>query len=105
MKKLLILGGLIAFALFLFWSRLSAYYSFRDAKIEGKIDTFYRYRDYVMIYVKGVEFRIIPVSLNGSGRFDDAAKIGDSIFKPTGKDTFTLVHHGDETVYYTVKKF
>lgn len=105
MKKTLIVIPIIAFGLFLFMARISKYHDFHDAKIEGKINTFYRYRDYVMVHVKGVEFRIIPVSLNGIGRFDNTAKVGDSIFKPAGRDTFTLIHHGGETVYYTVKMF
>ena len=105
MKKLFILIPIIAFALFLFLARIGKYNDFRKAEINGKIDTIYRYRDYVMIYVNKVEYRIIPVSLNNAPQLDNIAKIGDEMHKRAGRDSFTLIHEEDEAFEYTVKKF
>ena len=106
MKKFLILIPLIAFALLLFLARIGKYNDFRKAEINGKIDTIYQYRDYVMIYVNKIEYRIIPVPLNNyAPQLDKLGKIGDEIHKRADSDTFTLIRDGDEAFTYTVKKF
>ena len=93
------------FVLFLIGARLSKYYEFRSAKIDGTIGTIYRYRDYVMIYVNGIEYRIIPVSLNNAPRLDAIARVGDSLYKQAGSDSLRLIHESDEAFEYTVKKW
>ncbi|MDB5133739.1 MAG: hypothetical protein JWP37_342 [Mucilaginibacter sp.] len=105
MKKLLILIPIILFGLFLFLARIGKYNDFHQAKISGKIDTIYRCRDYVMIYVNKVEYRIIPIPLNNLPPLDAVAKSGDKLFKSANNDTLRLVHAGDELYYYTVKKY
>lgn len=105
MKRFIYLLFIIALTAFLFWSRISKYNEFHDSKIDGKIDTIYRYRDYVMIYVNNVEYRIIPVCLNGDYPLNRIARKGDYAFKNKGSDTLNLLHEGDEGFQYTVKKF
>ena len=105
MKKLLILIPIIVFFLFLFLARIGKYNDFHKAEINGKIDTIYRYRDYVMMYVNQTEYRIIPISLISAPQLDIIAKKGDEIHKKADADSFTLIHDGDEAFEYTVRKF
>lgn len=105
MKKYLMLILFIAIISFCYLVRLAKYYDFHKAEIHGRIDTVYRYKDYVMIYVDNNEYRIIPVSLNPKYPFDEMAKVGDTLDKPANRDTFTLIHEGDEAITYSVKKF
>jgi len=105
MKRILYLIFIVVIGLFLFLARIGKYNEFHKANIEGSIDTIYRYRDYVMIYVNKVEYRIIPVSLRNSPPFFDVAKSGDKLFKSANNDTLQLIHAGDKLYYYTVKKY
>jgi ACT domain-containing protein len=105
MKKFWVLIPIVLFGLFLILARIGKYNEFHKAEISGKIDTIYRYRDYVMFYVNKVEYRIIPVSLNNSPQLDNLAKIGDEIHKRADSDKFTLIHEEDEAFEYTIKKF
>ena len=105
MKKILVLIPIVLFGLFLFWARLSKYNEFHTAQIDGPIDTIYRYRDYVMIFVNKTEYRIIPVSLNNAPQLDVVARKGDSLYKRSGSDSLRLMHESDEAFYYTVKKW
>ncbi|MBS1530430.1 MAG: hypothetical protein JSU01_08995 [Bacteroidetes bacterium] len=97
---------ILLFAAFLFFARKAKYDEFHKAEIKGKIDTIYRYRDYVMIYVNNIEYRIIPVPLdhNGVSIYDVGSK-GDSLIKSAGRDTFIVKHQGGlpSTSLYTVK--
>lgn len=105
MKKVLIFIPVLAFALFLFLARYGKYNEFHKAAISGNIDTIYRYRDYVMIHVNKIEYRIIPISLSISQSLDGVAKIGDRLSKSANNDTLELIHEGDEIYYFTVKKY
>ena len=95
---------ILFFGLFLFFARQSKYKEYHSANINGTIDTFYRYRDYVMLHVNSVEFRIIPISYNSSLRFDDVAKIGDTVIKSTNNDTLHLIDQQGKFLY-TVGKW
>ncbi len=93
------------FGLFLFLARQIKYNSFHKANIEGPINRIYRNKDYVMIYINKVEYRIIPVSLYSAPRLDIIAKKGDSVFKRPNSDTLMLKHESDEAFHYIVKKW
>jgi hypothetical protein len=101
MNKLLILIPIALFALFIFSARRGKYNEYHKAKISGKIDTVYRYREYFMVTVNGVEYRIIPYS----SHYPFVARKGDVIYKEANKDTLSLLHEEDELFYYTVKKY
>lgn len=105
MKRIWIIIPIILFGLFLFLARYSKYKDFHNANIDGRIDTIYRYRDYVMIDIDKVEFRIIPVPLYNEEQLDMIAKIGDTVKKAANSDNFILLHEGDEAFEYTVKKW
>jgi hypothetical protein len=104
MRKILFLVFLAMFAIFLIVARRNAYSHFREAEINGTIDTIYRYRDYVMININKDEFRIIPKPLNRVAQLDDIALDGDSLFKKSDNDTLNLIHKGDKYLY-TVQKY
>lgn len=100
----LIIIGLVLFVSFLFSARKGKYDEFHKAKINGKIDTLYRYREYVMLFVGSEEYRIIPVSLSTNTPLDKLAAKGDYVNKNANSDTLSLTHEGDEVFYFTVKK-
>jgi hypothetical protein len=105
-KAWFFLGFLIFFGAFLFFARKGRYDQFHNAAIKGKIDSIYRYRDYVMIFIDSVEYRIIPVAINGAGlRLEEAARKGDSIIKPANNDTLIIKPADDvfARYLYTVK--
>lgn len=103
-KQFLYIVFIIAFASFLFLARGAKYKEFHETNINGQIDTVYRYRDYVMLFVNKEEFRIIPISISRYDRFDDIAKIGDSVFKKANNDTLSLIHKNNRYLY-TVQKW
>lgn len=105
MNRILYIIFIVVLGLFLFLARIGKYNEYHKANIKGSIDTIYRYRDYVMIFVNKVEYRIIPVSLCNSPPFFDVAKSGDNLFKSANNDTLRLSRAGEELYYYTVKKY
>src|SRR4051812_32517910 len=102
MKKLFILCCVTAVIFVLFVPRVIKYNQFHDAEIYGKLDTIYRSMGYVIINVNGEEYHFIPVSLSTPASFDEVAKIGDTISKRAGSDSFDLIHEEDEAFLYTV---
>ncbi|NVM63164.1 hypothetical protein FHW88_001440 [Mucilaginibacter sp. SG538B] len=105
MKKLFLLCCITAVIIVCVVARVTKYNQFHDAEINGKLESVYRNRDYVMISVNGEEFRIIPVSLSTTANFDEVAKVGDTISKMAGSDKFNLIHEEDEVFLYTVRKY
>lgn len=105
MKKLFLLCCIAAVIIVCVIARITKYKQFHDAEIQGKLESVYRYRDYVMISVNNEEFRIIPISLSTPANFDEVAKIGDTISKRAGSDRFDLIHEEDEVFLYTVRKY
>ncbi|OCX54588.1 hypothetical protein BEL04_10175 [Mucilaginibacter sp. PPCGB 2223] len=95
---------IILFAGFLILSRRGKYSEFHHDKIDGAIDTIYRYRDYIMLTVNKKEYRIIPQSINSTEWFDHVAHPGDTVHKAADRDTLTLSHLGAQ-YRYTVQKW
>lgn len=96
---------MIALCMVLFSLRAVKYKEFHDARISGKIDTFYHYRDYVMLRVDGTDYKIMPVPLYDSPEFETTAKIGDLVLKDNDNDGFMLLRNNNEAFEYTVKMF
>jgi len=105
MRKFLFLFALIGFAALLYSSKVVKYKSFHDARINGRIDSIYRNKDYVLMRVNKVEYKISPVPLYNSPEFVYAAKIGDRILKDDDNDGFMLLQDHDEAFEYTEKMF
>ncbi|WP_448702940.1 hypothetical protein ACFGVR_11345 [Mucilaginibacter sp. AW1-3] len=95
---------IVLFGGFLILARRGKYSEFHSDKIDGTIDTIYRYRDYVMFTVNKKEYRIIPQSINSTVWFDHRAYRGDTLRKAADHDTLTLLHSGEQYLY-TVQKW
>lgn len=104
MKRYALIILLIFFLLFLLFARIAKYKEFHKATISGKIDTVYRYKEYVMLYVNNVEYRIIPQPLRGSPALEIVAEKGDEIYKRPNSDLFTLTGKNG-VLLYTVRKY
>ena len=104
-KKTIFLLPLVAFIVFMVFSRLANYTIFYKASINGKIDTIYRNREDVMLRVNGVDFSIIPVPTDNEPWFDHIYNIGDTVFEQANSDTLFLRQIGTGGFRYTVKKY
>lgn len=101
LKPILLLIFFILFGIFLFFSRKAAHNDLNRVSLHGKLDTIYRYKDYVMLFVDSVEFRIIPTAIGSFEKLDDMAQKGDSIFKKQYSDTLILSHQGQKFLYFS----
>ena len=95
----------IALCMLLFSLRAVKYKEFHDAQIHGKIDSFYHYRDYLIVRVDNIDYKIMPTPLYNSPPFETVAKIGDLILKDDDTDGFMLLRNNNEAFQYTVKMF
>ncbi len=104
-KKTIFLLPLVAFIVFMVFSRIANDTIFYKASINGKIDTIYRNREDVMLRVNGVDFSIIPVPTDNEPWLEHIGKIGDSVFKRANSDSLFLTNTGAGVFRYTVKKY
>jgi len=95
-----------AFFLLINFVKTKKYQDFHAAQINGKLDTLYRYREFITIDVNKQAYTINTISgpLSNYNQFDAIAKPGDAVYKLANNDTLNLVHQG-KVYLYTVKKY